>query len=125
MSHKTPWFDPKSEAPMLAEYARKLDSFVEVIADGRVDGITCGFALRNFTDLPAFLGECARALRPGGRLAVVSFHSLEDRTVKQFMRRHVEGDPLWRGLPDAPEAARPVLSLVGKAVRPGQAGPSS
>ena len=37
MSHKTPWFDAHSEAPMLAEYARKLDSFVEVVADGRVD----------------------------------------------------------------------------------------
>lgn len=37
MSKKTPWFDAHSEAPMLAEYARKLDSFVEVVADGRVD----------------------------------------------------------------------------------------
>ncbi len=37
MSKKTPWFDTQSEAPMLAEYARKLDSFVEVVADGRVD----------------------------------------------------------------------------------------
>ena len=34
---KTPWFDESSEAPMLAEYARKLDSFLDVVADGRVD----------------------------------------------------------------------------------------
>ena len=33
------------------------------------DGITCGFALRNFTSLPDFFAECARALRPGGRFA--------------------------------------------------------
>ena len=37
MSKKTPWFDAHSEAPMLAEYARKLDSFLDVVADGRVD----------------------------------------------------------------------------------------
>jgi len=34
---KTPWFDESSEAPLLAEYARKLDSFLDVVADGRVD----------------------------------------------------------------------------------------
>ena len=37
MSKKTPWFDAHSEAPMLAEYARKLDSFLDVVADGRVE----------------------------------------------------------------------------------------
>jgi hypothetical protein len=34
---KTPWFDEASEAPMLTEYARKLDSFLDVVADGRVE----------------------------------------------------------------------------------------
>ena len=34
---KTPWFDEASEVPMLAEYARKLDSFLDVVADGRVE----------------------------------------------------------------------------------------
>ena len=34
---KTPWFDEASEAPLLAEYARKLDSFLDVVADGKVD----------------------------------------------------------------------------------------
>jgi hypothetical protein len=34
---KTPWFDEASEAPMLMEYARKLDSFLDVVADGRVE----------------------------------------------------------------------------------------
>lgn len=34
---KTPWFDDASDSPLLAEYARKLDSFLDVVADGRVD----------------------------------------------------------------------------------------
>ena len=34
---KTPWFDEASETPLLGEYARKLDSFLDVVADGRVD----------------------------------------------------------------------------------------
>jgi uncharacterized protein (DUF111 family) len=36
-SGKTPWFDAASDSPLLAEYARKLDSFLDVVADGRVD----------------------------------------------------------------------------------------
>ena len=37
MAGKTPWFDDVSDTPMIAEYARKLDSFLDVVADGRVD----------------------------------------------------------------------------------------
>jgi demethylmenaquinone methyltransferase/2-methoxy-6-polyprenyl-1,4-benzoquinol methylase len=40
-------------------------------ADGSVDGITCGFALRNFVDLPAFFAELARVVRTGGRIALL------------------------------------------------------
>jgi demethylmenaquinone methyltransferase/2-methoxy-6-polyprenyl-1,4-benzoquinol methylase len=39
--------------------------------DGAFDGLVCGYALRNFTDLAATLAECARVLRPGGRLSVL------------------------------------------------------
>ncbi|MFM7035682.1 MAG: hypothetical protein ACKOYJ_10985 [Planctomycetia bacterium] len=35
-AHKTPWFDAASEAPLLTEYARKLDSFLDAVADGKV-----------------------------------------------------------------------------------------
>lgn len=45
------------------------DALCLPVPDGATDGITCGFALRNFTSLPDFFGECARALRPGGRFA--------------------------------------------------------
>ncbi len=41
------------------------------LAGGTIDGVVCGFALRNFTDLPATLQETARVLRPGGRLAIL------------------------------------------------------
>ena len=41
------------------------------IRSGRVDGATCGFALRNFVELPAFFAELARVVRPGGRIALL------------------------------------------------------
>mgnify|MGYP001818125245 FL=1 len=41
------------------------------VRDGSVDGVTCGFALRNLLELPAFFDELARVLRPGGRIALL------------------------------------------------------
>jgi len=41
------------------------------VPDGGVDGLVCGFALRNFLSLEPFLAECARVLRPGGRVALL------------------------------------------------------
>ncbi len=71
--------------------------------------------------LEAALDASLALLAPGGRLCVISFHSLEDRLVKRFMRRHSLADPVWRGLPDIPPEARPRLGRPARACRAGAA----
>ena len=57
-------------------------------------------------------------LAPQGRLAVISFHSLEDRIVKHFIRAKSTVDPVFAGLPVVPPAALPVMREVGRKRRP-------
>jgi 16S rRNA (cytosine1402-N4)-methyltransferase len=64
------------------------------------------------------LAQSLELLTAGGRLVVISFHSLEDRIVKQFMAREARGDEAYAGLPYIPPHARPRLTLVGSLVRP-------
>jgi demethylmenaquinone methyltransferase/2-methoxy-6-polyprenyl-1,4-benzoquinol methylase len=52
------------------------------VADGRADGITCGFALRNVVDLKALFAEMARALRSGGRIALLEVSEPRNRLLR-------------------------------------------
>jgi 16S rRNA (cytosine1402-N4)-methyltransferase len=67
------------------------------------------------------LGAALELLAVGGRLAVISFHSLEDRIVKQFIQGHSSVDPVFAGLPLIPEAAQPRLRRLGSKTRAGEA----
>lgn len=69
------------------------------------------------TDLEAVLEQSLSVLAPGGRLVVISFHSLEDRLVKRFIRRQEKGQPLPAGLPVRDEQLERTMRSVGKAVR--------
>lgn len=69
--------------------------------------------------LDAALEEALEALMPGGHLVVISFHSLEDRRVKRFIRHHVRGDThLPRGVPVRDDQLNRRLEAVGKSQRP-------
>jgi len=78
---------------------------------------------QELTELSLALERVLPRLAIGGRLAVISFHSLEDRLVKQFLRKHAEpygGDARVARLPIATRALPvPPLRLVGRAIRPG------
>ncbi len=74
------------------------------------------FINRELEVLEAGLLQALELLASGGRLCVISFHSLEDRITKRFLRDHSRVDPALDQLPVVPESARPRLRLIGGAI---------
>lgn len=71
-------------------------------------------------DLEAMLMQAARLLNVGGRLVIISFHSLEDRMVKQFMRRLAKGDEPPPGVPIIESEINRPFKVFSKALKPGK-----
>lgn len=80
------------------------------------------FINRELEEVEAVLPQVVSRLNEGGRLAVIAFHSLEDRIVKQFMKKHSQHAPLprWAAVKES-DLPQPPLVLVGKAIKPGVA----
>jgi demethylmenaquinone methyltransferase/2-methoxy-6-polyprenyl-1,4-benzoquinol methylase len=67
----------RTDAPLAQADALRLPT-----PDGVADGVTCGFALRNLAALEPFVAECARVLRPGGRLALLEVSAPRNRVLR-------------------------------------------
>ena len=77
------------------------------------------FINQELEELALALSKSLELLKAGARLVVISFHSLEDRIVKRFMREHSQPAPVPRGLPlRESERIPPGLRLIGRPLRP-------
>lgn len=74
-------------------------------------------------ELENVLNSALEVLAPTGRLSIISFHSLEDRMVKQFMRKHSKGEAVPKGLPILESELNKNIPLktIGKAIMPSEA----
>ena len=66
------------------------------------------------TVLESILPKAIKRLKKGGRIAVITFHSLEDRIVKNIFKKYSDIDPLVKGLKEIPDAYKPLIKLVNK-----------
>lgn len=78
------------------------------------------FINRELDELKDCLQQSLDVLAPGGRLAVISFHSLEDRIVKRFIRDNARGDSFPRGVPVTQDQMQARLRPIGKAIHPSE-----
>ena len=76
------------------------------------------FINRELEDLQQVLEQCVEVLKVGGRFTIISFHSLEDRIVKQFVQRQQHGNDLLRNLPLTKDQIPMRLRRIGKAIKP-------
>ena len=122
----------RQEAPITstAQLARLVAMAVPTREPGKHPATRAFQAIRiavneELSELSKALPQAVQALASGGRLVAISFHSLEDRMVKRFMREQARGRELPLDLPvrGLPEGIN--LRLVGRAVRPGEAEISS
>lgn len=79
------------------------------------------FINRELDDLQAFLDDILDVLAPGGRVLVISFHSLEDRLVKRFIRTQARGDDFPSDMAVTQAQLHPRLRPIGKAIHPDEA----
>jgi 16S rRNA (cytosine1402-N4)-methyltransferase len=76
------------------------------------------FINQELADLEQGLKSAFDVLAVGGRLVVISFHSLEDRIVKRFLKKLAKGDDFPKDLPVRAEDIKPQVKLLGKPIRP-------
>lgn len=116
----------RQETPLTTttQLARLIAAHIPTRERGQHPATRCFQAIRIFInreldELETALAQAVDVLAQGGRLAVISFHSLEDRIVKRFLRRQAQGPELPLDLPVQASAMQGRVRLIGRAVEAG------